>query len=47
MAATDELFVLHLEERVGRGEELWVEDDLCVCVCVCVCVYIDIRIIVR
>ena len=34
MAATDELFVLHLEERVGRGEELRVEDDLCgACVC--------------
>ena len=35
MAATNKLFVLHLEERVGRGEELRVENDLCgVCVCV-------------
>ena len=36
MAASDKLFVVHLEERVGGGEELGMEDHLCVCVCVCV-----------
>ena len=37
MAASDELFVVHLEEGVGGGEELRMEDHLSSGVCVCVC----------
>ena len=28
MTTSDKLLIIHLEERVGRGEELRMEDDL-------------------